>query len=160
MIDPVEWRALRRLFGSAFGSSLHVSVSTVDAGGAPVVTPIGSFFLAEPGRAFYFELYARRLGERLDADPRVSVLAVDSGKLLWLRALFTGRFARRPAVRLVGRAEPGSREATETERARFVRRVGPAWRLRGSQRLWGGLVRVREIRIDRVERIGLGPMST
>lgn len=160
MIDPAEWRALRRLLASSFASCLHVSVSSMDPGGAPVVTPIGSFFLAEPGRAFYFELYARRLGERLDADPRVSVLAVDSGKLLWLRALFTGRFSRRPAVRLVGRAEPGSREATEAERARFVRRVGPAWRLRGSQRLWGGLVRVREIRIDRVERIGLGPMST
>jgi hypothetical protein len=159
VIDVEEWSALRRVVASAFRSSLHVSIASVGAGGAPVVTPIGSFFLDEPGRAHYLELYATGLGRRLEADPRVSVLAVDSGRLLWLRALAGGRFARRPAIRLTCTAVAGAPPATADQIARFSRRVGLVWRLPGSRLLWGGDARIRELRVERIEGVNLGRLS-
>lgn len=164
MIDASRWEAVSRLVNSAFQTSLHVSVSSIGADGAPVVTPIGSLFLLEPGRACYLELTATGLGRRLDADPRVSILVVDSGRLLWVRALLTRRFVRLPAVRLVGRAETGTRPATEVDWARFAHRVGALWHLPGGRKLWRRRGSVREVRIEGIEAVGLGalmpPMHT
>jgi hypothetical protein len=159
VIDTGEWDELRGLFRATFSSSLHFSLASVGGGGEPLVTPIGSVLLAEPGHALFFELYAHGLGARLAADPRVSLLAVDSGRLLWLGALWRGRFPRRPAVRLVGRAAPECRPSTEAERERWRRRVAPVWALRGSRTLWSDLARVRDLWIDRVDRVRIGPLT-
>ncbi|MEQ1570570.1 MAG: pyridoxamine 5'-phosphate oxidase family protein [Myxococcota bacterium] len=159
MIDPNEWEAVRPLFRTAFRTSLHFALASVDADGAPRVTPIGTVLLAEPGHALYFELFAHGLGARLSADPRVSVLAVDSGRLLWLRALWQVRFPRPPAARLVGRASPERRPPTEGERRRWERRMGPVARLPGARRLWGELPWVRDLWIDRIDRVRIGPLT-
>lgn len=159
MIDPARWEAVRHVLRSANATSLHVALSTVGDDGAPAVTAIGTLFLGAPGEAYYLDYRAAGLGHRLDADPRVSILAVDAGRLRWLRALLTGRFARPAAVRLVGRAVGASRPATDEERARFARRVGLAWRLPAARKLWGRTVRVRELRIERIEEVRLGALS-
>lgn len=159
-IDEHEWRALRRLFAASFTSSFHFAVASAGAQGEPWVTPVGSVLLHEPGRATYFELYARGLGHRLSRDPRVSVLAVDSAKLRWLAGLVRGRFARAPAVRLRGRAAASTREATEAERHRFLRRVRGVRHLKGGRALWGDLdAPVRDLWIDRVEPVRLGALT-
>lgn len=165
-MDADRWVALKGLFSRTFASSLHFAISSVGADGAPMVTPVATVFLEGPGRAYYFELYATGLGQRLSRDPRVSILAVDSGKGLWLRSLLGGRFLRAPAVRLVGTAAAESRPSTERERARLVRRLGFARHLPGGRLLWpdveseaGLRVRVRDVTIERIDWIRFGPME-
>lgn len=160
MIDDDTWRNLRRLFASTFASSLHFSVASLGANGEPSVTPVGSILLGEPGRACYFEFYTQALGERFAADPRVSILAVDSGKRLWLEAFFRGRFRRIPAVRLRGRASATTRTPTANEHQRMQRRVRGVRYLPGGRLLWPSFDHpVRDIRIDAVEPIYLGGMG-
>lgn len=158
MIAEPEWTQLRRLLASAFSSSLHTAVASVGPDGAPYVTPIGSLLLGDPGHAFYFEIFASGLGRRLGRDQRLSVLVVDSGRLLWLRALVGGRFPRPPAVRLVGRAGE-RRPPSESELRRWRRRVGLLARLPGGRTLWSRLDAVRELRIERVDPIRLGALT-
>lgn len=159
-LDEALWRDLRRLFASTFSSSLHFSVASVDMDGAPWVTPVGSILLGESGRATYFEMYSHRMGARLAHDPRVSILAVDSGKRLWLGAFARSRFARLPAIRLRGRAHPETRAPTDEEKRRMLRRVGRFRRLPGGRRLWPSLdCGVRDIDIDVVDPVRLGGLK-
>lgn len=160
MIDEQHWRDLRRLFASTFSSSFHFSVASAGSSGEPWVTPVGTVLLGEPGRAIYFEMYTQRLGARLAADPRVCIMAVDSGRLLWLEALVRARFRRLPAVRLRGRASASTRQATTKERSRVLRRLGGAQRLPGGRRLWPNLDSpVRDLWIEHVDPIGLGGLA-
>ena len=161
MIDEVGWKSLRRLFGATFSSSLHFSVGSVGANGEPVVTPIGSVLLhEEPGRASYFELYSHGLGARLTADPRLCVVAVDSSRWLWLRALWRGRFPRLAAIRLRGRAEASLRPADDDERQRMLKRIRGVRRLKGGRLLWSDFdCPVRDIWIDDVNTVGLGKLT-
>ncbi len=166
MIDEPTWRMLRRMFHAAFVSSLHVSLGSIDSDGSPRVTPLGSLLLGDLGHAFYFELYATELGRRLTANPQVSVLAVDSARGLWLPALVSARFKRLPGARLYGQAAAATRASTEEERARLRRRFGVLRKLPGGRALWPGVdgpesraLPVRDIRIDRVEALRLGPLT-
>lgn len=161
MIDENDWRGLRRLFAGTFSSSLHFSIASLGPDGAPFVTPVGSVLLQdEPGRASYFELYTQGLGARLVEDPRLCVLAVDSGRWLWLRALWRGRFPRLPAIRLRGRAELDLRAPTDRERRRMLKRIRGVRHLRGGRLLWGDLdCPVRDIVIDEVDTVGLGALT-
>lgn len=164
-LDPHAWDALKRTMSRAFISSLHFAIASVDVDGAPLVTPVGTVFLDEPGRAHYFELYATGLGQRLSRDPRVSVLAVDSGRVLWLESLVRGRFVRVPAIRLVGVASRETRPSTEAERSRLGRRLGFARRSPGGRVLWPDLeseaartVAVRELVVERIDVVRFGAM--
>ncbi|MCP3164100.1 pyridoxamine 5'-phosphate oxidase family protein [Myxococcus qinghaiensis] len=154
-----QWRQVRQLFSRAFASSLHFAIASVDARGAPHVTPIGSVLLGEPGRGIFFEVFARQLPTNLTKDSRVSILAVDSGKLFWLRSLFAGRFARPPALRLVGHVLGPPRRATPEEQQRFARRVRRLRWLKGHARLWSQLDHVRDFEVERIESVHLGAMT-
>ncbi|MFO0567052.1 MAG: pyridoxamine 5'-phosphate oxidase family protein [Polyangiaceae bacterium] len=162
-VEPRTWLELKRLFARTFSSSLHFAVASVGADGEPCLTPVGAVFLGEPGHAFYLELYATGLGRRLALDPRVAILAVDSGRLLWFRSLLSGRFARVPAVRLRGLAAREPRAPTSAELARIARRLGAARFLPGGRVLWPNLdaaarLRVRDLEIHRIEPVHLGRM--
>ena len=158
MIDPHTWADARRVATRAFSSSLHFAVASLDASGAPVLTPVGSVMLAEPGHVVFFELFAHGLGRRLDADPRVSLLGVDSGRWFWLRSLWQGRYARPPALRLWGTAS-ACRSCTSAEEQRFLRRVGPLLRTRGGQRLWGRPGPVRDVWVEGIDGVALAGMA-
>ncbi len=164
-MDDAEWAKVKRTISRAFSSSLHFAVASVDASGVPLVTPVGTVFLGEPGHGYYFELYATGLGQRLASNPRISILAVDSGRVLWLESLLRGRFLRVPAIRLVGEAARETRPSTAAERARLGRRLGAARHLPGGRLLWPDLgaesargVRVRDVTIDRIEIMRFGAM--
>lgn len=153
------WPTAQRLVASSLGSSRHVTLATVGADGHPHATPIGSFMLLpEVGRAVYFERTAPTLRENLERDPRVSILAVNSGIGFWLRSLVAGRFAQAPALRLRGFAE-GRRRATDEEIARWRHRVRHVRWTRGHDLLWANMADVREIKIVAVEPMRLGRMS-
>ena len=98
--------------------------------------------LGDPGQAIYLDVFNVALGRNLDRDPRCSVLAVDSTKLTWARALLPGHFDTPPGVRLVGTVGP-SRPSTPEERARFRRAVRSAMHTKGGRRMWGDHERLR-----------------
>jgi hypothetical protein len=102
----------------ARASSLHCAVASLDPDGSPHVTPIGSVLLSEPGRAVYFDAHNVALARNLDRDPHCAMLAVDSRKASWLRALLRGLFDKAPGVRLIGTVSP-ARPATSAELERF-----------------------------------------
>jgi len=154
-----NWPALRRLVSRCRLTSLAVSMATVDPGGTPRVSPIGSLMLdRNNATGCYFEILTRGTRLNLEGGGRVSVLAVDASKLLWLRALITGRFPRPPGVRLLGVAGD-RRRPTDREINRWQRRLGVLLRTRGGHTLWGTLEWVRDIRFNAFEPVDIGPMT-
>lgn len=153
-----QWAELKRLAGSIFGTSLHFAMATVDADGSPHITPIGSLMLTTPGEGYFFEVFADRLGANLDRGSPVTVLGVNSGTSLWLRALIAGRFESAPAFRLTGVAG-ARRAATEAERRRWQKKVRWLRFFKGHKLLWGNLDTVRELHFDTLEPVRLGAMT-
>lgn len=159
-MDQIQahWKAIRRVFNRALFSSFHYSLATLNPDGTPHITPIGSILLTQPGCGLYFEVFTRRAPQNLDRDARFSVLAVNSGPLLWLRAFVGGRFAAPPAVRLTGRA--GERRlATPAEQQLWQRRVGPLRHLPGARLLWGNMRYVRELHFDALVPVTIGVLT-
>lgn len=121
-----------------------LAIASVDADGGPTITPIGTVFLRDDCTGFYFDQYAERLSENLDRNPRVCVMAVDSGSVFWLRSLLTGRFRKAIGVRLYGTAGP-RRPATPDELNEVHKRVGLMGATRGGRMLWSDFSRVRDL---------------
>lgn len=153
-----DWKECKEVFRRAFRSSFHYSVATVGADGEPHVAPIGSVLLTGPGRGIYFDIFTSDLSDNVDRDPRVCILAVDSGKWFWFRSLLGGRFIAPPGVRLVGTAGP-RRPATDEEKQRWLRRVRAVRRLRGHRLLWSDLEYVRDLEFTGSEPVRLGRMT-
>jgi hypothetical protein len=156
-LDP-HWPAIRRVFATAMRTSAHFAIASVNADGTPHVTPIGSVFLTEPGQGFYFELFTRGLPQNIQRNQRICVMAVNSGKLFWLRSLFNGRFAEPPAIRLLGYAGE-RRKASADEQARWQRRVAPVTFLKGYDLLWRRTDYVRELFFDGYAPVRLGAIT-
>ncbi|MBX7218806.1 MAG: pyridoxamine 5'-phosphate oxidase family protein [Blastocatellia bacterium] len=154
-----RWPQLQRLFREAFQSSLHFSIASVTDDGTPHITPIGSLILTEPGKGLYFEIFTTHMPHNFKTRKRVCVMAVNSSRWLWLTALWRGKFAAPPAVRLLGTV--GERRlATEAEKARWQRRVRMAKWLKGYELLWGRLDYVREITFDTVKPVSMGALTS
>jgi uncharacterized protein len=152
--------AIRRVFRDASRTSLHVSIASVNSDGSPHVTPIGSLYLREDGVGVFFELFTTKLIENIERNPRVSVLAVNSGKWFWLRSLLAGRFPTYPGVRLDGTMS-ARRESTSEERDWWKRRIAPINWTRGAQILWSdaNLKYVREIHFTQAIPVEVGAMT-
>ncbi len=144
---------------AAFRTSFHCAIGTVDADGMPHVTPIGSVLLGQPGDALYFQIFTAALSKNLSHNPRLCILAVNSGLRLWLPAFLRGRFSRPPGVRLIGHVVGPARPPTDAERARWQRRVRWVRWTPGYGVLWKKLETVRDVRIEKVQWIRLGAMS-
>jgi hypothetical protein len=158
-ITALDWSIIRRVLRDGFATSMHFAVASLGDDGAPHVTPIGSLVLGEPGQAFYSEEYAAGLARRLDRDPRVCVMAMNTSRWNFLRTLWRGE-AREPyGVRLYGTAGP-RRPATEAELAFFRRRVHALRFLRGHRLLWGNKLRtLRDVRFHGFEPVRIGPLG-
>jgi uncharacterized protein len=153
-----QWPLIKRTFGSAFRSSFHYAIASVDEAGEPHVTPIGSLLLLEPGMGLYFEKFARQLPQHVQGGGKVCVLAVNSSIWFWLGSLMRGRFPSPPAMRLYG--ELGVlREATDAEIALWRRRVRKLRHTRGYRLMWQSMNRVREIRFTHMEPVRIGEMT-
>ncbi len=154
-----HWPEIRSLVHRAFRSSSHFAFSTVNPDGTPHVTPIGSLVLrrGEP-KAIYFEAFTMKMPANVDAGSRVCILAVDSGKWFWFKSLLGGRFARPPAVRLVGTVG-AARQPTDEERQLWYRRVDSVKWSKGYKLLWTNFRCVRDIEFDAFEPVNLGLMT-
>jgi uncharacterized protein len=139
-----HWPDIRRVVEVGQRSSLYCSIGTVDADGAPNVTPIGTVFLNSTPSGFFFDQYTTKLAAALSLNSAVCLLAVDSRRIFWLRSLLMGRFHSPPGVRLYGTAGP-LRRATEAEWQRIEARVRSAKRLKGGRQLWSSFTHVREL---------------
>ena len=149
---------MKKIFKDAFNSSFHFSIATVNKDGAPHVTPIGSVFLLDYPKAFYFEEYASNLSRNLQHQKRVCVMAVNSSKWSLIKSFFLGKFLVPPGVRLMGTASE-RREATTREIELFRNRVKKYRMFKGYDLLWSRLRHVREIHFDAYEPIRIGALT-
>jgi hypothetical protein len=143
-LDDESWATIRDTVGRAKKSSLHCAIASVVSDGAPRITPVGTVFLRDDRTGFYFDQYTSALARNIDADPRVCLMAVDTGRVFWLRSLVTGRFIAPPAVRLFGAASP-LRAATRSELEQVRGSVRTARWLKGGKMLWSDFSQVRDV---------------
>ncbi len=153
-----NWEKIRGVFEEGFKSCAHFAVATVNEDGSPHVTPIGALFLRQDQTGFYFEENPFRLPKNLKGNPRVCILAVNADKIFWANALFQGKFATPPAVRLMGTAgDP--RRATPDEIEAWQKKIAMAKGTKGYALLWEKFGRVRDITFDSFEPVPLGEMT-
>ena len=157
-LNAQRWDTIRDIFHDAFHSSFHYAVATVNEDGSPHVTPIGSLFLGDDQRGFYFEEYVSALSRNLRHNKRVCILAVNSGKYPLFTFLFRGTMAAPPGVRLIGTASE-KREATPQEVDLFKKRFGKYRIFKGYDMLWGKLRYVREILFTAFEPVRVGALT-
>jgi hypothetical protein len=153
-----HWTSIKTHFRTCIKRNMHVAIASVDSENIPTVTPIGSLFLNDNQSGFYFEKFASKLNKNAKNNRNICILAVNTGKWLWIKALFKGRFASHPAIKLYGTLGE-KREATEREYSAFQRRVRRTKQLKGHQYLWKDMARVREIQFTKAEQINLGKMT-
>jgi hypothetical protein len=153
-----DWESIRRHFNRSFSSSLHTSIGSVNQLGEPTVTPIGSLFLNADRSGFYFEKYPTKLNIHASQNGQICVLAVDSNKWFWFKALWSGKFKHYPGIKLYGKLGL-RRKASDIEISRLRRRMKLTRGLKGNSYLWGDMQEVREIKFTRAEAIKLGKMT-
>jgi uncharacterized protein len=159
-IDGSTWTLVRHITRAGLHSSMHCAIASVNADGTPHLTPIGSVLLdpQKPGHGIYFEVFNTQLASNVDRNPNVCILAVNSSRKIWLKALLKGSFGQSPAARLVGTVGP-CRPATEAEAARFERLVKRALRTKGGRAMWSAASPVRDVTVTSFKTIHLGSMT-
>ena len=153
-----NWSEVRKHFNQSFRTNFHVSIASVDKDNIPTVTPIGSLFLNGNQTGFYFEKYPGNLPEHAKQNKNICILAVNSGKLFWLKSLFKGQFKSNPAIKLYGQLGE-RRKATDIEIKRLNRRMKATKGLKGNAYLWGSMPNVRDIEFTKAKKINLGKMT-
>ena len=144
MTLTANWPQIKKTLEQSQASAVHCSVATVHPDGTPHITPVGTVFLRDDQTGFFFDHYAQSLGDNIDANPHICVMAVNVGRLFWLRALLTGRFGTTPGIRLYGKAG-AARPATDEELALINKRVRPSYWMKGARMLWNDFSVVRDI---------------
>lgn len=153
-----DWKKIRKHFNKSFGSSLHVSIGSLDSENNPTVTPIGSLFLNNDQTGFYFEKFPTKLPKYAKINKNVCVLAVNSSKWFWFKSLLKMKFKSAPAIKLYGKLGD-RREASEKEIKRLRRRMKATNKLKGNAYLWGDMDMVRELNFTKVELVNIGELT-
>ena len=153
-----DWKLIKKIFNQATDSSGHHALASVNKDGSPHITPIGSLMLGKVGKGFYFERFTANMPKNFESNKQVCVLAVNSSKWFWLKAILFGRFSSLPAVRLLG--EVGEkREATKAELALWNKRVGSLSFTKGYKEMWAGMCMGREITFTEAKPVMIGKMT-
>ena len=153
-----NWKLIKETFNQALESSSHCALATVNEDGSPHLTPIGSVILGKVGHGLYFEKFTTNMPNNFKHNKQVCVLAVNSSKWLWIKAILLGRFSSPPAMRLVGKVgEP--RAATEREIKLWQKRVGGASWTKGYALMWSEMSMVRDIYFTQAKPIHIGKMT-
>lgn len=147
-----EWKQVKSVLERGQASAVYCSIATINPDGTPHITPVGTVFLRGDQTGYFFDHYARALGENIDHNPNVCVMAVNSGRFFWLRSLLSGRFISPPGVRLYGKVGP-LREATTDEIAKIESRVRPSMWMKGARLLWTDFTHVRDVEFTRYKPV-------
>ncbi len=158
-IEEKNWKNIKRLFAKAAKTTGHFSFATTGRDGIPHVTPIGSLFLTDFSKGYYFEEYASQMVKNFRENQRVCVMAVNGSSLSFLKVLIKGRSKEPISVRLTGRVGE-KREATKAELERFLRLVRVFRWTRGYKLLWKDLKHVRDISFDSFQLVRVGAISS
>jgi hypothetical protein len=152
-----HWKTIQQLFRDSQKSTKHFAVATVNQDGTPHITPIGALFLRDDKTGYYFDEFSVNMSKNFEKNQRVCILAVNSGILLWLKSLYTGRFSTPPSVRLMGSAGE-KRVGTDEEIAMWQNHVKAAKRTKGYDLLWKDMRMVRDLYFDSFEPVRMGKM--
>lgn len=139
-----HWPQVLQVLRSGKQSSKHFAIATVDPSGNPHVTPIGHAFFRDDMTGYYFDAYSRAMPRNFEHNPRICLMAVNSGAWFWLKALGRAQFDAAPAVRLFGEVGP-QRDATADEQRTLQQSIRLTRSLPGHKLLWGALTRVRDM---------------
>lgn len=131
-ITDTHWKTIRELFKSAFNTTGHFSLATINPDGSPHITPIGSIVLRNDKTGFYCEGFPRNIPANLQLNPWICVMAVNAGK---------------------------KRQGTEQELAQWQKRVRVFKTSKGYDLLWKDLYHVRDIYFEGFEPVHAGAMT-
>ena len=144
MFFEKHWDEILNVLSRGKKSNRFFSIATVDKSGNPHVTPIGHVFFRDDMTGYYFDAYSKAMPKNFETNKRICLMAVNSGKLFWLKSLFRGEFDSAPAVRLFGEVG-GARDASAEEIEKFEKSIAITSKLKGHKLLWSNLTRVRDI---------------
>lgn len=145
-IPSLTWQYILKLVQTVQKQSMHVSIASVSEEGIPNISPIGTLFLDDQQRGFFFDRYTQQLAENLDHHPTVCICAVNSSRVFWLRSLFKGQFKHYPGVRLYAHIGQ-KRAATVNEKQKIAQRIQLLAWTKGSQLIWSEFDEVRDVQI-------------
>lgn len=137
---------------------MHVAIASKDENGIPTNTPIGSLFLNSNQTGFYFEKFPSKLPQSAKENSTICILAVNSNRWFWLRALFKNHFNLLPGIKLY-RVLGNRRKATKIEISSLNKRMRVTKGLKGNTYLWGTMTDVRDITFTHIETINLEEMT-
>jgi len=158
-IHDRNWELAKKIYIRSVRSTMYCSVATIGTDGEPHISPIGSLFLTEPGKGYYFEEYLPVMRKNLEKDGRICVMAVNAGMFFWLSSLRKGRFASMPGIRLYGRVAAKRREATEEELHQWFSVIKKLKHFRGYDLLWGNMKYVRDVEFYSMGQLTVGKMT-
>jgi len=153
-----DWSLIKSICKDGMRSSSFFAIASTNTDGSPHVTPIGSLLLYEPGHGVYADEYPANLSRNIANNPRICVLAVNSGIGFWLQSLIKGRFHKHPGIRLMGTAGK-KRRGSDQEIQNWLHVVRPFRFFKGYDLLWRDMKYVRDIYFDKVIPLSAGQMS-
>ncbi len=153
-----DWGLIKSICKDGLRSSRYFAIASTNSDGSPHVTPIGSLLLYEPGHGVYADEYPAALSRNIAKNPRLCVLAVNSGAGFWFKSLFNGRFHKHPGIRLMGTAGK-KRRGSDQEIGNWLRIVSPFRFFKGYDLLWRDMKYVRDIYFDDVRPLAVGQMT-
>lgn len=158
-LDDKKWNDIKTLLTSKAFRISYYSVASVNEDGAPHIAPIGSLFLLDNRKGFYFENFPSNMPRNFQHNKNVCVMVVNDNKFLWIKSLLTGKISVPISLRLMGKVGE-KRDSTEEERRKWQKIVKPLKWTRGYNLLWKNLKHVREIEFDSYVPVKAGIMTS
>lgn len=154
MTDEIYNNKIKPLFAKA----MFTSVATVTEDGMPHVSPIGSVFLLNKDKGFYFEKFTKNIPKNNQNTPYATLMSVNVSKWFWLKSLLKGQFKTPPAIRLLVKLGE-LREESNQEASAFKRRVNIFKRTKGYDLMWKDMSLIREFEIVEYKPVYIGHMT-
>jgi uncharacterized pyridoxamine 5'-phosphate oxidase family protein len=141
-----------------FAKAMFTSVATATEEGRPHVSPIGSVFLLNKDKGFYFEKFTKSIPKNSKHTPYATLMSVNVSKWFWLKSLLKGQFKSPPAIRLLVKLGE-LREKSNHEASVFKRKVSLFKRTKGYDLMWKDMSLIREFEIVEYKPVFIGKMT-
>jgi predicted pyridoxine 5'-phosphate oxidase superfamily flavin-nucleotide-binding protein len=165
ILDDKQWKLICNYFkkhfhtpANSFSGMRYCSIATVNEDGTPHIMPIGSFFVDENKRGYYFEPYSRHTSQNLKKNQRVCVQVVNTSLWFWMRTLILAKSSAPMAMRLMGSVGE-KRKATPEEIKKWHNLIKSSKPFKGARMAWFKMTDVRDIYFDSFEPVDMGPIK-